>query len=45
VFLRLAKQLFATNVDASAAVRLVGFRLGQLEIPLTKQTLLFDEDE
>lgn len=45
VFLRLARQLFATNVDSSASVRLVGFRLGQLEIPQTKQTMLFDEDE
>jgi len=45
VFLRLARQLFATNIDSSASVRLVGFRLGQLEIPDSKQTMLFSEDE
>ncbi len=45
VFLRLARQLFAMNVDSTASVRLIGFRLGQLEIPPSKQMMLFQEDE
>ena len=45
VFLRLARQLFAMNVDSSASVRLIGFRLGQLEIPPSKQMMLFQEEE
>ena len=44
VFSRLAESLFAQNVDLERPVRLVGFRLGNLEIPSSRQvTLDFDE--
>lgn len=44
VFKRLAKTLFATNIRPDSRVRLVGFRLGQLEIPKSRQTTLFEEE-
>jgi len=44
VFLRLAEYLFATNLELARPVRLIGFRLGNLEMPETRQsTLDFDE--
>jgi len=44
VFNRLARNLFAENVDLERPIRLIGFRLGNLEIPDTRQiTLDFDE--
>jgi DNA polymerase IV (archaeal DinB-like DNA polymerase) len=44
VFMRLAHGLFAENVDLDRPIRLVGFRLGNLEMPLSRQsTLDFDE--
>jgi DNA polymerase IV (DinB-like DNA polymerase) len=44
VFMRLAHGLFAENVDLDRPIRLIGFRLGNLEMPLTRQsTLDFDE--
>ena len=45
VFQRLASTLFAMNVQSEGRVRLIGFRLGQLEIPVSKQATLFSEDE
>ena len=45
VFKRLARTLFATNIESQRSVRLIGFRLGQLEIPPSRQLTLFDEDE
>ncbi|MDP6194591.1 MAG: helix-hairpin-helix domain-containing protein, partial [Candidatus Poseidonia sp.] len=44
VFKRLAKGLFATNIRPESSVRLIGFRLGQLEIPPSRQTTLFEEE-
>ena len=44
VFKRLAQGLFATNIRPDSRVRLVGFRLGQLEIPESRQTTLFEEE-
>ena len=44
VFKRLANVLFATNIRPDSAVRLIGFRLGQLEIPESRQTTLFEEE-
>ncbi len=44
VFRRLASGLFATNIRPEASIRLVGFRLGQLEIPESRQTTLFEEE-
>ena len=44
VFKRLAKWLFATNIRADSTVRLIGFRLGHLEIPPSRQTTLFEEE-
>ena len=41
VFKRLAKGLFATNIRPENRVRLIGFRLGQLEIlPLGRRRCL-----
>ena len=45
VFKRIASTLFANNVDTHRGIRLVGFRLGQLEAPPSRQTTLFDEEE
>ena len=45
VFKRLARTLFATNIESQRSVRLIGFRLGQLQIPASRQLTLFDEDE
>ncbi|MEC8632026.1 MAG: DNA polymerase IV [Candidatus Thermoplasmatota archaeon] len=44
VFKRLARQLFATNIRPESRVRLIGFRLGQLEMPPSRQTTLFEEE-
>lgn len=44
VFKRLAKGLFATNIRPDSSVRLIGFRLGQLEMPPSRQTTLFEEE-
>ena len=44
VFLRLAQSLFAQNVEFDRPIRLIGFRLGNLEMPETRQsTFNFDE--
>ena len=45
VFRRLAHRLFAENCDFERPVRLVGFRVGQLEEPESKQTILFHKEE
>jgi DNA polymerase IV (DinB-like DNA polymerase) len=46
VFLRQVRRLFAENVHQEEKVRLIGFRLGQLEALDSKQTtLVFDESE
>jgi nucleotidyltransferase/DNA polymerase involved in DNA repair len=45
VFLRLAENLFATNVQHNRGLRLVGFRLGQLDMPPTRQAILKWEEE
>ena len=46
VFLRQVRRLFAENVHQEEKIRLVGFRLGQLEFLDSKQTtLIFDESE
>ena len=45
VFKRIASILFANNVDTNRSIRLVGFRLGQLEAPSSRQTTLFHEEE
>ena len=44
VFKRIAQGLFATNIQPDSRVRLIGFRLGQLEIPPSRQTTLFEEE-
>ena len=44
VFMRLAHGLFAENIEFDRPVRLVGFRLGNLEMPLSRQSTL-DVDE
>lgn len=44
VFKRLANGLFATNVRPDSTVRLIGFRLGQLEMPASRQSTLFEEE-
>ena len=44
VFSRLAQSLFAENVDLERPIRLIGFRLGNLEIPQSRQVTL-DIDE
>lgn len=40
VFTSLAKKLFANNVQPDKKIRLIGFRLGHLATPSTKQTRL-----
>ena len=40
VFLRLAQSLFANNLQHGEKVRLIGFRLGHLEMPLSRQITL-----
>jgi len=40
VFSRLAQQLFANNLHHDEKVRLIGFRLGNLEMPITRQITL-----
>ena len=45
VFSRLAERLFALNVDHSRPIRLVGFRLGHLDMPTTRQAKLLLEEE
>jgi DNA polymerase IV (DinB-like DNA polymerase) len=45
VFSRLAERLFALNVDHARSIRLIGFRLGQLEMPSTRQAKLLLEEE
>ena len=44
VFGRLASALFANSVDAEGAIRLIGFRLGSLEMPESRQSTLFEEE-
>jgi len=44
VFIRLAHALFAENIEFERPIRLVGFRLGNLEMPLNRQSTL-DVDE
>ena len=45
VFSRLAERLFALNVDHKRSIRLIGFRLGQLAMPSTRQAKLLLEEE
>jgi DNA polymerase IV (DinB-like DNA polymerase) len=45
VFKRLARTLFANTIDTEKSVRLIGFRLGHLEEPSSRQTTLFKEEE
>lgn len=45
VFMRLAHGLFAENVELERPIRLVGFRLGNLEMPDTRQSTLEFEEE
>ena len=40
VFTSLAEKLFANNVQTGKKIRLIGFRLGHLDTPTTKQTRL-----
>ena len=40
VFSRLAQQLFANNLQHGEKVRLIGFRLGNLEMPISRQITL-----
>jgi len=44
VFMRIAHGLFAENVEFDRPIRLVGFRLGNLEMPLTRQSTLDVEE-
>ena len=44
VFNRLSKTLFANNIQFGKRVRLIGFRLGYLDIPPTKQSTLDIKD-
>ena len=44
VFKRLASTLFANNVETDRSIRLIGFRLGHLEVPPSRQTTLFEEE-
>lgn len=44
VFMRLAHGLFAQNVEFDRPIRLVGFRLGNLEMPMTRQSTLDVEE-
>ena len=45
VFSRLAERLFALNVEHHRPIRLIGFRLGQLDMPTTRQAKLLLEEE
>jgi DNA polymerase IV (archaeal DinB-like DNA polymerase) len=45
VFMRLAHSLFAKNVDLDRPIRLIGFRLGNLEMPDTRQVTLNISEE
>jgi nucleotidyltransferase/DNA polymerase involved in DNA repair len=45
IFHRLARRLFAQNCDFDRPVRLIGFRVGGLEMPDMKQTTLDWEEE
>jgi|TARA_B110000444_G_scaffold259692_1_gene304296 DNA polymerase IV (archaeal DinB-like DNA polymerase) len=45
VFSRLAERLFALNVEHGRPIRLIGFRLGQLDMPSTRQAKLLLEEE
>ena len=40
VFVSLAEKLFANNIQTNKKIRLIGFRLGHLDTPKTKQTRL-----
>ena len=40
VFVNLATTLFANNVQTEKKIRLIGFRLGSLETPSSRQTML-----
>ena len=44
VFMRIAHGLFAENIEFDRPVRLIGFRLGNLEMPLTRQSTLDVEE-
>ena len=44
VFWRLAQRLFAQSVDADSAIRLIGFRLGHLEMHDSRQATLFGDE-
>ena len=44
VFNRLSKTLFANNIQFGKRVRLIGFRLGHLDVPPTKQITLDIKD-
>ena len=44
VFMRLAHGLFAENIEFERPIRLIGFRLGNLEMPLTRQSTLDVEE-
>jgi len=44
VFAQIAERLFATSVEDGRSVRLIGFRLGDLEDPPTRQTTLMRYD-
>ncbi len=45
VFSRLAERLYAINVEQNRPIRLIGFRLGQLDMPSTRQAKLLLEEE
>ena len=45
VFRRLAHRLFAHNCDFDRPIRLIGFRVGHLEMPATRQITLDTEEE
>ena len=45
VFAQIAERLFATSVEDGRSVRLIGFRLGDLEDPPTRQTTLMRYDD
>jgi hypothetical protein len=45
VFNRLSTNLFANNIQIGKRVRLIGFRLGHLDAPHTRQSTLDFDDE
>lgn len=45
VFRRIAHRLFARNCDFDRPIRLIGFRVGHLEMPITRQLTLDTEEE